>query len=91
VPEVREFLFARYFFDLPQALFVLGLLGTVFLALSPVALVLWMPYGLFRAVEPTRSLKGPLRVIRSLIYFPKDALAFLVLLIGSVRFRSLVL
>jgi len=91
VPEIRQFLFAGCFYDRAQACFTLGLAGTALAWLSPLMLALWLPYAALRASEPTRSLRGPLRLVRVLVYGVRDAVSFLVLLAGSIRFRSLLL
>ena len=44
-----------------------------------------------RASEPTRTLHGVKRIARALIYLPRDLLAFGLLVIGSVRYRTLLL
>lgn len=91
VPELRPLFVWGCFFDRAQAGFALGLAGTALAWVTPVALVAWVPYAVLRASEPTRTLRGPLRLLRVLLYAPRDALAFLVLLAGSIRFRSLLL
>lgn len=91
VPELRPLFVWGCFFDRAQAGFALGLAGTALAWVTPVALLAWAPYAVLRASEPTRNLRGPLRLLRVLLYAPRDALAFLVLLAGSIRFRSLLL
>ncbi|MBI2527825.1 MAG: glycosyltransferase [Candidatus Rokubacteria bacterium] len=91
VPELRPFFVWGCFLDRAQAGFALGLAGTALAWATPLALVAWAPYAAIRASEPTRTLRGPLRLLRVLLYAPRDALAFLVLLAGSIRFRSLLL
>jgi len=91
VPELRPFFVWGCFFDRAQAGFALGLAGTALAWVTPEALVAWVPYAAIRASEPTRTLRGPLRLLRVFFYAPRDALAFLVLLAGSIRFRSLLL
>ena len=91
VPELRPFFVWGCFFDRAQAGFALGLAGTALALVTPEALVAWAPYAAIRASEPTRTLRGPLRLLRVLLYAPRDALTFLVLLAGSIRFRSLLL
>lgn len=90
-PELRRFFFARYFFDHSQASYLVALIGILLVTFHPGWLVLSLPYVVLRASEPTATLKGPLRLVRVLVYFPRDALSFLVLLAGSIRFRSLLL
>lgn len=91
VPEVRRFFCARYFFDRSQALLFLAILGIGLAMVSTPALALVLPYAVLRASEKTASLRGPLRVLRVLFYFPRDVIAFFVLLAGSIRYRTLLL
>lgn len=91
VPEIRRFFFARYFLDRAQAALSLGLVGAVLTVLSPWALLLWGPYVWVRGSEATRTLTGPLRILRVIVYLPRDLISFLILARGSLRFRSLVL
>lgn len=90
-PELRYFFFARYFYNKTHAWLILGLLG---LALSPLTyftFLLVLPYVIGRASEPTRMLKGPLRLLRVLIYLVRDVIALCLLLAGSIRFGALLL
>lgn len=91
VPEVRRFFFARYFYDLPQACFLLALLGLALTPVSPLALGLLLPYVLVRGTEPTATLRGIRRPLRVVAYFFRDATSFLLLVAGSLRYRSLLL
>lgn len=91
VPELRPFFVAGCFYDSAQACFTLGVAGTALAWLTPLLLGLWLPYVVLRASEPARTLRGPLRLLRGLVYAPRDALSFLVLLAGSIRYRSLLL
>ena len=90
-PELRKFFFARLFYDKAQAYFALALIALGAAFLSPLTLVLTLPYVVTRAMEPSRSLKGPMRLIRIGVYLVRDAASFLLLLAGSVRYRSLLL
>jgi glycosyltransferase involved in cell wall biosynthesis len=90
-PELRRFMVCACFFDRGHALLALALAG---MALAPVqawALALCLPYAVFRASEPTRTLRGPLRPLRILPYFVRDAISFLILSAGSIRYGSLLL
>lgn len=89
-PYLRRFFFAGYFFDRTQALFVLALVGIGLAPLHPATLLLIAPWAIARAAEPTR-LRGPLRLLRSVMYFPKDLASFLILAAGSLRFRRVLL
>jgi cellulose synthase/poly-beta-1,6-N-acetylglucosamine synthase-like glycosyltransferase len=90
-PELRRFFYRRYFFDSIQARLVLALVGCALIPVSIATLLLTLPYLIARAMEPTRRLRGPLRVIRAFMYLPKDLTAFGILLAGSVRYRALLL
>ena len=90
-PELRQFFFARYFLDRTQAAFVLGLTGLALSAVSSLFLLLWVPYVILRGSESTETLRGGLRVVRVFAYAAKDTLAFLLLLAGSLRYRSILL
>ena len=88
IPEVRQHLFARYFYDQAQALFTLGLLGTCLAFFSPWLVLLWGPYVWYRTSETTRTMRGIRRLMRVFPYGLKDAISFCVLVAGSIRFRS---
>jgi glycosyltransferase involved in cell wall biosynthesis len=91
-PELRRFFFTPYFYDKAQALLVLALLGVVAsIGGHAAGVVLALPYVAARASEPTATLRGPLRLLRPLIYLPRDLASLAVLVAGSVRFRALVL
>jgi glycosyltransferase involved in cell wall biosynthesis len=90
-PELRRFMVYGYFFDRGQALFFLGLLGTLMAAWFPAALALCLPYAIFRASEPTKTLSGLLRPLRIAPYLARDTLSFFILSAGSLRYRSLLL
>lgn len=90
-PELRRFMVWRYFFDRAQAWFVVALAGLAFAGLHPAFLVLVVPYAVFRASEPTKTLGGFLRPLRVPPYFLRDSCSFLILAAGSVRYRSLLL
>ena len=90
-PELRKFVFARYFYDKTQAYFSLSIAGAALGLTQPIALLLALPYVLSRASEPTRSLKGPLRLIRVGVYLPRDLVSFSLLLAGSIRSRTILL
>jgi hypothetical protein len=90
-PELRPFFYGRYFFDRAQAYLVAALAGLSLSLFHPGWLLLGVPYALLRGSEPSATLKGALRPLRVPIYFVRDALSFLVLLVGSVRFRAVLL
>ncbi len=90
-PELRRFFFARYFFDRYQAALSLAFLGLALAPLTWFALALASPYFLLRSWEPSRTLRGPLRLARAFLYLPRDTVSFCVLISGSIRFRTLLL
>lgn len=90
-PELRKFMYARYFYDRSQALFCLLLAGLALAFIHPVALLLCLPYTLHRASEPSATLKGPFRLLRAAIYFPRDAVLLGLLLLTSLRVRCILL
>jgi glycosyltransferase involved in cell wall biosynthesis len=90
-PEIRRFMAYGYFLDRAQALLVLALAGILAAISQPLWLLLCLPYAVFRASEPTRSMRGVLRPLRVPPYFLRDICSFLILVAGSVRYRSLLL
>ena len=90
-PELRQFMCARYFYDRAQAFFCLLLLGPGLAFVHPVFLLLCLPYVIYRSSERSATLKGPFRLLRAAIYIPRDAVLFGLLLLTSVRTRSLLL
>ena len=90
-PELRSYLTLGYFFDIVQVWTVLALAGIALAPWSLWSLLLITPYVWARGSEGSRTLKGPLRLLRVLLYAPRDAASLAVLLAGSVRFRALVL
>lgn len=90
-PELRAFFPARYFYDKFQAGLCMALAGAALARITPFALLLALPYAVGRAAEPTRTLRGPLRLLRVLIYLVRDTASLSILLAGSLRYRSLLL
>jgi hypothetical protein len=91
VPEMRTEFFLRYFLDAAQAALTLLLAGLILSAWSPLWLAGGLPYVLLRTLEPTRTLHGARRAARVLVYLPRDLLSFGLMLVGSIRYRTLVL
>lgn len=89
-PQLRRHFFARYFYDDVQAWLLLGIAGTVLALSSPWWLLLWLPYGWRRTRDATRA-RGPMRLLRPLLYLPRDLCAMALLFAGSLRFRALLL
>lgn len=90
-PEIRRFMTYSYFLDRSHALLVMALAGILAAIAQPWCLLLCLPYAVFRASEPTRSMRGVLRPLRVLPYFIRDVCSFLILAAGSVHYRSLLL
>ena len=91
-PEFRRSLYRSYFFDKGQALVLPALCGLVAALLwTPFALVLVLPYAVYRATEPTRSLAGILRLLRVAPYFVRDSISLCIFVAASLRYGSLVL
>jgi glycosyltransferase involved in cell wall biosynthesis len=91
-PEIRRHLYRSYFYDKGQALFLLLLCGLAAALLwSAYALALVLPYAVFRASEPTRSLGGILRPLRIAPYFVRDCFSFCIFVAASLRYGSLVI
>jgi hypothetical protein len=89
-PQLRDHFFARYFYDDVQAWLVLGLLGTAATGFNAWWLLAWVPYVQRRLRDPTRA-AGPMRLLRPLLYLPRDLCALALLAAGSLRFRALLL
>ncbi len=90
-PELRRFFFARYFYNRNQAFFALGLVGLGLGFIHPLGFLLWIPWVFDRAWEPSKTLTGPLRILRPALYFPRDLAMFGALTWGSIRSRALLL
>jgi hypothetical protein len=90
-PELRPFFVARYFWDAAQALLALALVGWGLSWFTRWALVLALPYAVYRCAPSSRSFPGPLRPLRILPYLARDLVSLGLLLGGSIRHRSLLL
>ena len=91
-PELRPYLYARYFYDRAQAALVLALVGALLAYVTtPFALLACIPYLALRFSEPTNTLSGLRRPLRVAAYLLKDLTTLALLLAGSVRYRSLLL
>jgi glycosyltransferase involved in cell wall biosynthesis len=90
-PELRRFMYARYFLDRAQAFIAVAFAGAV-LAVS-VHWIFWalgLPYVVMKFTEPATA-RGILRLARLLVHMIRDISTFGVLLAGSLRFRCFVL
>jgi cellulose synthase/poly-beta-1,6-N-acetylglucosamine synthase-like glycosyltransferase len=90
-PELRGFMFAKYFYDRAQSYLLLALFGLAAVFAFPPAAILALPYALHRASEPSRTLSGILRPARVAAYFLRDLTSLFLLLSGSIRYRALLL
>lgn len=91
VPELRREFYLGYFLDRAHACLTLLLVGGALAPFSLLWLACGIPYVIVRASEPTRTLQGAKRVVRALVYLPRDLIAFGLLALGSVRYRRLLL
>ncbi len=91
VPELRQFFFCRYFYDQSQAWLLLGVFGMVMSLIHPGFLILLLPYVVVRGSEPTRTLRGALRLARVCVYLPRDVTSLCLLTAGSLNHRCLLL
>lgn len=90
-PELRDHMFGRYFYSKAHAFLLLAFAGLVGALLHWGALALCLPYVASRGSEPSATLKGPLRLLRALIYLPRDVISVGMLTVASIKFRSLLL
>ncbi len=90
-PEMRSLVFAGVFYDKIHALLLLALAGVGFALATPWALLLVLPYVLGRTSQSSRTLRGPIRLLRVLLYLPRDLVSLSILLAGSIRYRYLLL
>lgn len=91
IPEIRHVFYRGYFLDRAHAGLTLLLVSLALTSLSPFWLAGAIPYIAVRASEPTRTLQGVKRVGRAVVYLPRDLLAYALLILGSVRYRRLLL
>jgi glycosyltransferase involved in cell wall biosynthesis len=90
-PEIKPWMYWGIFYDKAQALLTLGLVGTLLTPVSLWALLGWIPYWVYRSSESSRTLKGPLRLLRPGFYLLRDMTSFCLLVLGSVRARKILL
>jgi glycosyltransferase involved in cell wall biosynthesis len=90
-PEMRSLAFAGVFYDKIHALLLLALIGVGFALATPWALLLLLPYVLGRTSQASKTLRGPIRLLRVLLYLPRDLVSLGILLAGSIRYRYLLL
>jgi glycosyltransferase involved in cell wall biosynthesis len=90
-PEIRAFFYLRYFLDDAQALLTLGVFGLALAFWTRWSLLLFLPYLILRGGKRSNTLPGPLRVLRILLYFPRDAASFAILVASSARAGTLLL
>ncbi|HEX2165869.1 MAG TPA: glycosyltransferase family A protein [Longimicrobiales bacterium] len=90
-PEFRRFFFLRYFYDANHFAFCLAVAGIAASGIWWPAALLVLPYATLRSAQPSRTLGGIRRPIRALIYAPRDAVSFLLLVTASFRYRCVLL
>jgi glycosyltransferase involved in cell wall biosynthesis len=91
-PELRKQFFLRCFISPHRFYFLLAVLALILgLAVSPWFLLLGPAYVVHCALLPSVSWKGPMKLFRAPVCFPRDAVTLALLLVGSVRYRRLVL
>jgi len=90
-PELRQFMFGKYFYDQAQGYLLLALLGLTLAIWYPLTAVLAVPYAFYRAMGQSGTLTGVLRIFRVAVYFLRDFMGLLILIGGSVRYRALLL
>jgi len=90
-PGLREHLYLGYFLTKRSALFDLALAGVFLAVLHPVALVLVLPYVIYRLGEPSRRSNPVLKAVRLIAGIPRAFVVFAMLLMGSVRYRAVLL
>jgi len=90
-PELRRFMFGKYFYDQAQGYLLLALFGLALSILNPLGAALAIPYTFHRAMGRSGTLTGILRIVRVAAYFLQDSATLLILLGGSVRYRALLL
>jgi len=91
IPELRDYLFLRYFYDRAQAAVLLAAVGLALSNAWPVAVLLVLPYVVLRTAEPSKTLRGVLKLARAVLYFPRDLASLGLLTASSVRHRTLLL
>lgn len=90
-PELRRFMYRGYFYDKAQGCLVLALLGASLALWQPLSAFLVLPYVVHRAMGESKTLRGPLRLVRVGAYFLRDVTSMCLLILGSVRYRALLL
>ncbi len=91
IPELRSYCYMRYFFDRSQAALCLALFGIGVAAAFLPAIALALPYAFLRSTEPSKTLRGPFKLARAILYFPRDLTTLAVLAYSSVRHLSILL
>lgn len=90
-PELRQFFVYGYFYEQTQVWVSLAILGVMLAPFTLWTLLLIVPYIAARGSESSRTLPGPLRLLRVALYAPRDCASFAVLVAGSVRYGALLL
>jgi GT2 family glycosyltransferase len=90
-PELRRFMYRGYFYDRAQGYLSLALFGVSLALWQPFSALLVLPYVVHRAMGQSKTLTGPLRLARVGAYFLRDITSMCLLILGSVRYRALLL
>jgi len=90
-PELRRYFFLRYFYDRAQAAVLLAMAGLALAFVWPAAALLALPYVVLRTREPSKSLRGALRLARAALYFPRDLASLGLLAASSLKHGTLLL
>jgi glycosyltransferase involved in cell wall biosynthesis len=88
-PQIRQYLFWRYFSERAHAFLPFLFLGFALLVFHWSALLLCIPYVVSRASDSTRSWSSFIKPLRALVYLPRDIATFTVLLMSSIKHRTL--
>lgn len=91
-PAMRKQLFCGYFLSAPSAGFVVALLGVLAaVTYHWVGLILIVPYFIAKLFDNGRFRNPIVALARIIVGLPRAMLIFLVLVYGSIKYRSLVL
>jgi glycosyltransferase involved in cell wall biosynthesis len=91
-PELRRFMYGGYFMDRNQALVALVIIGAILGTLAHWSFwLLALPYLAKRMSERPGTFRGVLRPVRVLAFLARDLSSFVILTLGSLRFRCMLL
>jgi cellulose synthase/poly-beta-1,6-N-acetylglucosamine synthase-like glycosyltransferase len=90
-PQIRRHLAGGLFFEASHGWALLTWAGVALALFSPWALVLALPYAVFRLRERSGTFRGPARLARLGAYFLRDSISLAILLTSSVRYGTILL